>query len=110
MVEVVVVINRGTVWARVERAINTRTTSDSATLHDSTLGLIIIRIKVMSVPVFKSFTLALIQLGHIGAEKAANLKHAREMILKAAAKEKKPDLIVLPVCPELAFLLLSHPP
>jgi omega-amidase len=52
------------------------------------------------VPVFKPFILALIQLGHIGTDKSANLKHAREMILKAAAPEKKsrPDLVVLPVC------------
>ncbi|KAF8061036.1 carbon-nitrogen hydrolase [Lyophyllum atratum] len=49
--------------------------------------------------VFKPFTLALIQLGNIGAEKAANLQHAREMILKAAASHsKKPDVIVLPEC------------
>ncbi|GLB35266.1 putative carbon-nitrogen hydrolase [Lyophyllum shimeji] len=49
--------------------------------------------------VFKPFTLALIQLGSIGAEKTANLQHAREMILKAAAGyTKKPDVIVLPEC------------
>ena len=52
-------------------------------------------------PVFKPFTLALIQLGNIGANKSHNLNHAREMILKAANGEsgskKKPDLIVLPV-------------
>ncbi|KAK7043726.1 Omega-amidase nit3 [Paramarasmius palmivorus] len=47
---------------------------------------------------FKPFNLALIQLGHIGANKTENLKHAREMILKAAAVSKKPDLIVLPEC------------
>jgi omega-amidase len=54
---------------------------------------------VTKVPVFKPFTLALIQLGHIGPDKSANLKHAHEMILKAAApgKKNKPDLIVLPV-------------
>ncbi|KIM37610.1 hypothetical protein M413DRAFT_448403 [Hebeloma cylindrosporum] len=49
----------------------------------------------------KAFTLALIQLGNIGSNKAANLRHAREMILKAARAEgrsKKPDLIVLPEC------------
>ncbi|KAF5386970.1 hypothetical protein D9615_001771 [Tricholomella constricta] len=50
-------------------------------------------------PVFKPFTLALIQLGNISAEKSANLQHAREMILKAAAGHtKKPDVIVLPEC------------
>ncbi|KAH6918877.1 carbon-nitrogen hydrolase [Coprinopsis sp. MPI-PUGE-AT-0042] len=50
-------------------------------------------------PVFKPFTLALIQLGNIGADKAANLKHAREMILKATSRQlKKPDLVVLPEC------------
>ncbi|KAF5324665.1 hypothetical protein D9611_004410 [Ephemerocybe angulata] len=52
-------------------------------------------------PVFKPFTLALIQLGNIGANKADNLKHAREMIQKATAghgSQKKPDLVVLPEC------------
>ncbi|KAJ6611762.1 carbon-nitrogen hydrolase [Mycena sp. CBHHK59/15] len=49
-------------------------------------------------PKFKPFTLALIQLGNITANKPDNLKHAREMILKAAAAAKKPDLIVLPEC------------
>ncbi|CAL1703825.1 unnamed protein product [Somion occarium] len=53
-------------------------------------------------PTFKPFTLALIQLGHIGADKSSNLKHAREMILKAAKGDEprapKPDLIVLPEC------------
>jgi len=39
----------------------------------------------------------LIQLGNITANKAENIKHAREMILKAASS-KKPDLIVLPEC------------
>lgn len=55
-------------------------------------------------PAFKPFNLALIQLGQIGADKAANLKHARDMIRKAANGEGtdgntqgKPDLIVLPV-------------
>ncbi|KAJ7273443.1 carbon-nitrogen hydrolase [Mycena haematopus] len=47
-------------------------------------------------PAFKSFTLALIQLGKVTANKVQNLNHAREMILKAASK--KPDLIVLPEC------------
>ncbi|KAH0584200.1 hypothetical protein H2248_009755 [Termitomyces sp. 'cryptogamus'] len=50
-------------------------------------------------PVFKPFTLALVQLGSIGADKSANLQHARDMILKAAAgRAKKPELIVLPEC------------
>lgn len=52
-------------------------------------------------PIFKPFTLALIQLGGIGVNKTDNLKHAREMILRAAigsGHTKKPDLIVLPVC------------
>ncbi|KAI0792938.1 carbon-nitrogen hydrolase [Abortiporus biennis] len=53
-------------------------------------------------PNFKPFTLALVQLGQIGSDKAANLKHAREMILKAAGGENnagsKPDLVVLPEC------------
>ena len=49
-------------------------------------------------PVFKPFTLALIQLGNIGADKTANLKHARDMVLKATSgQHKKPDLVVLPV-------------
>jgi omega-amidase len=48
----------------------------------------------------RAFTLALIQLGNIGSNKAENLRHAREMILRAASgqgKSKRPDLIVLPV-------------
>ena len=44
----------------------------------------------------KSFSLALVQLGRITADKAANLQHARSMILKAS--EKRPNLIVLPEC------------
>ncbi|KIY69615.1 carbon-nitrogen hydrolase [Cylindrobasidium torrendii FP15055 ss-10] len=47
-------------------------------------------------PVFKPFRLAMIQLGNIGADKAANLQHARAKILEAGSK--KPDLIVLPEC------------
>ncbi|KAJ7694077.1 carbon-nitrogen hydrolase [Mycena rosella] len=47
---------------------------------------------------FKPFSLALIQLGNVTANKSDNLAHAREMILKAAASAKKPDLIVLPEC------------
>lgn len=53
-------------------------------------------------PSFKPFKLALIQLGNITANKVENIKHAREMILKAATTTNKPDLIVLPVrvsCP-----------
>jgi omega-amidase len=55
-------------------------------------------------PAFKPFNLAVIQLGQIGADKRANLNHARDMIRRAAsgegvggAKHGKPDLIVLPV-------------
>ncbi len=55
-------------------------------------------------PAFKPFNLALIQLGQIGSDKGANLKHARDMIRRAAngegagnAQGGKPDLIVLPV-------------
>jgi omega-amidase len=50
--------------------------------------------------VFRPFTLAFIQLGQIGANKADNLKHAREMIFKATSAQgpnKKPDIVVLPV-------------
>ncbi|KAJ7752140.1 carbon-nitrogen hydrolase [Mycena metata] len=49
-------------------------------------------------PPFKPFRLALIQLGNVTPNKSDNLKHARDMILKAAASAKKPDLIVLPEC------------
>ena len=52
-------------------------------------------------PSFLGFNLALIQLGQIGSDKAKNLQHARDMVLKAASgesgKHPKPDLIVLPV-------------
>ena len=53
----------------------------------------------MAIPQFKSFRLALIQLGHVGADKAKNLNHAREMIIKATKGKdgSKTDLIVLPV-------------
>jgi len=64
-------------------------------------------------PTFKPFNLALIQLGQIGADKAANLKHARDMIRKAANGEGvkgntqgKPDLIVLPV--SVSLLMISR--
>ncbi|TEB36095.1 carbon-nitrogen hydrolase [Coprinellus micaceus] len=52
-------------------------------------------------PALKPFTLALIQLGNIGANKTDNLKHAREMIHKAVTnhgEKKRPDLVVLPEC------------
>ncbi|KAJ7063046.1 carbon-nitrogen hydrolase [Mycena amicta] len=49
-------------------------------------------------PSFKPFRVALIQLGQITANKSENLKHAHDMILKAAASNKKPELIVLPEC------------
>ncbi|TFK72573.1 carbon-nitrogen hydrolase [Pluteus cervinus] len=50
-------------------------------------------------PSFRSFTLALIQLGGIGPDKPKNLQHAREMIRQAVTGHtKKPDLIVLPEC------------
>ncbi|KAI0710428.1 carbon-nitrogen hydrolase [Cerioporus squamosus] len=53
-------------------------------------------------PTFKPFNLALIQLGGVGTDKAENLKHAREMIKKAASGDggakPKPDLVVLPEC------------
>ncbi|KAF8327054.1 carbon-nitrogen hydrolase [Amanita rubescens] len=51
-----------------------------------------------SVSSLKPFTLALIQLGSITANKRDNLQHARDMIIRAANNEKKPDLIVLPEC------------
>ena len=72
-----------------------------------------------SPPTFKPFNLALVQLGQVTADKSgkqlyhrhgadteftdwtANLKHARDMTLKAAQggpNAQKPDLIVLPVC------------
>lgn len=63
-------------------------------------------------PVFKQFTLALIQLGNIGSNKADNLKHARDMILKAVAHsptDKKPDLIMLPVCDAASCLQYNQP-
>ncbi|KDQ33680.1 hypothetical protein PLEOSDRAFT_1073871 [Pleurotus ostreatus PC15] len=52
-------------------------------------------------PTFKSFTLALVQLGNVGANKSDNLRHAREMVLKAASRradQQKPSIIVLPEC------------
>lgn len=55
-----------------------------------------------SAPELKPFTLSMIQLGQIGADKSANLAHAKDMIARAAkgegsGAEGKPDLIVLPV-------------
>jgi omega-amidase len=50
-------------------------------------------------PVFKPFTLTLIQLGSIGSDKASNLQHAREMVMKAAKDNSdKPQIVVLPEC------------
>ncbi|CAE6516675.1 unnamed protein product [Rhizoctonia solani] len=48
----------------------------------------------------KPFRLSLVQLGGTGSDKAANLAHAKEMVLKAAqpVDGKKTDLIVLPEC------------
>jgi omega-amidase len=55
-----------------------------------------------TVPSFKPFNLALVQLGGVTASKTDNLKHARDMIIKAASGEggskPKPSLIVLPEC------------
>lgn len=48
----------------------------------------------------KPFRLTLIQLGGLGADKAANLAHAKDMVLKAVepVDGKKTDLVVLPEC------------
>jgi hypothetical protein len=66
-------------------------------------------------PAFKPFNLALIQLGQIGSDKGANLKHARDMIRRAAngecagtAQGGKPDLIVLPVRARAFWFLFSR--
>lgn len=57
-------------------------------------------VQLSAPPTFKAFNLALIQLG-VTANKATNLRHAREMILKAATSDggskPKPNVIVLPV-------------
>ena len=47
----------------------------------------------------KPFRLSLIQLGGLGADKAANLAHTRDMVLKAVepVDGKKTNLVVLPV-------------
>jgi hypothetical protein len=51
-----------------------------------------------NVPAFRPFSLALIQLKIVGSNKAENLKHARDLLLRAARDApKKPDLLVLPV-------------
>ncbi|KAG1846908.1 carbon-nitrogen hydrolase [Suillus tomentosus] len=46
-------------------------------------------------PVFKPFTLMLIQLGSIASDKAANLHHAHKMIMKAAKSnsDKRPQVV-----------------
>jgi len=51
-------------------------------------------------PALKAFNLALIQLGGVTSNKTDNLKHAREIILKASSGDggPKPDVIVLPEC------------
>lgn len=48
----------------------------------------------------KPFRLTLVQLGGTGADKTANLAHAKDMVSKAAqpVEGKKTDLIVLPEC------------
>lgn len=68
--------------------------------HSPTTLPSLLRIYTAMANSFRSFTLALIQLGKIGSNKGDNLKHAREMILKAASVSeagKQPDVIVLPV-------------
>ncbi|OJT14224.1 Omega-amidase NIT2-A [Trametes pubescens] len=62
-----------------------------------------------SAPAFKPFNLALIQLGQIGPDKDANLKHAREMIKRAAGATPKPDLVVLPECFNSLYGYLQFP-
>lgn len=66
--------------------------------HNGSLSMTL----MSKLPTFKPFKLALIQLGNISANKTDNLKHAREMVLKAASG--KPDLIVLPAS---RFLLVN---
>ena len=62
-----------------------------------------------SSPSFLGFHLALIQLGQIGSDKTKNLKHAYEMVQRAASgdngKHPKPDLVVLPVSTLLIILV-----
>jgi len=53
-----------------------------------------------SAPALRPFNLALIQLGQIGSDKAKNIAHARDQVLRAASRGdgQKPQLIVLPEC------------
>ena len=57
-------------------------------------------------PALRAFNLALIQLGQIGSDKAKNIAHARDQVLKAASREdgQKPELIVLPVGIEISVM------
>lgn len=56
-------------------------------------------------PSFKAFTVALVQLGSIGEDKLANLAHARDLVLRAAAapasstdsSDEPAFLVMLPV-------------
>jgi len=61
-------------------------------------------------PAFNPFTLTLVQLGSVGFDKAANLKHAREMILKAAKSGSgmKPQVVVLPVRSQFSSSATSY--
>ncbi|KAG2034238.1 hypothetical protein BDR03DRAFT_1013575 [Suillus americanus] len=50
-------------------------------------------------PVFKPFTLTLIQLGSIGSDKVVNFQHAHKMIVKAVkGNSDKPQVVVLLEC------------
>jgi len=53
-----------------------------------------------STPALRPFNLAFVQLGQVGSDKAKNIVHAREQVIKAASREDgpKPQLIVLPEC------------
>ena len=59
-----------------------------------------------SAPTLRSFNLALVQLGQIGPDKANNIAHAREQVIKAASRADgpKPQLIVLPVGIEISVV------
>jgi hypothetical protein len=49
---------------------------------------------------FRPFTLAMVQLGSIGQDKGQNIKHAREMLVKASkgtSEYSSVDLLMLPV-------------
>lgn len=50
-------------------------------------------------PPHRPFRLALIQMGGIGSDKAKNIAHARDLILKASNPPtgSKPGVVVLPV-------------